>query len=139
MAIKKIELAWITVSDLGESAKFFGTVLGLTVKQNSPEFGWVELQGKDGGCLLGLAQEEDEEGCSSCCCSDDEDEECCEMKTGTVLTFTVDDLDKTIAEFKAKGVVFIDEILEVPNGPRMISFIDLDGNMFQLVEETKMN
>lgn len=163
MAIRKIELAWVTVSDLEESVKFYQDILGLTVKQNSPEFGWVELQGKEGGCLFGLAKmqdteneetevedleedleeeetelEETEEGCSSCCCSDEEDDECCEMGAGIIVTFTVDDLEKTIAEFKAKGVMFIDEIIEIPNGPRMISFIDPDGNMFQLVEETKM-
>ncbi|MCL4361496.1 VOC family protein [Candidatus Dependentiae bacterium] len=121
MAIKKIELAWIAVSDLKKAKKFFVDNLGLNLEVDSPEFNWMELQGKNGGTLLGIGKA---------------DEEYSPVRPGqnAVLTFTVDNIENTIKEMKSKGVEFIDEILEVPGQVKMITFKDFDGNMYQLVE-----
>lgn len=136
MAIQKIELIWVNVSDLKKSVDFFKNTLKLGVHQLSEEFGWAEVIGKDGGCLLGLAQ--GEKGQTDGCC----DKKTCLTTTrigqNAVVAFTVDNLDTTISEFKKAGIVFVDEILEIPDGPRMISFTDPDGNLFQLVEPCEM-
>lgn len=123
MAIKRIDLSWIVVSDFNKSKDFFKNVLNLDLLESNEQFGWAELKGKAGGCLLGLARYS----------ADDP----FDVKPGAnaVMTFTVDNLNETMSEFKAKGVSFIGDVIEVPNGPKMVSFKDLDGNLFQLVEE----
>lgn len=122
MAIKKIELAWITVSDFNKSKDFFKNTLNLNMHEYHDLFGWAEFKGPDGGCLLGMAK--------SC------DNDPCNLKPGAnaIVTFTVDNLDQTMAELKSKGVEFVGDVLVIPNGPKMIYFKDLDGNVFQLVE-----
>lgn len=137
MAIQKIELIWITVSDLKKSVTFFTQTLGLSVHQLSEEFGWAEVVGKDGGCLLGIARKESDEPTHCSCCGDNK-QKTPMSEQNAIVAFTVDDLDKTIAELKKAGVNFIDEILEIPEGPRMITFVDFDGNKFQLVEPCEM-
>ncbi len=116
--IKSSDLTWIVVSDIKKSRKFFTETLGLKEHTYSEEHGWVELKGQDGGSWLGVGQADPE------------------MAPGSngVVTFTVDNLDKTIAEFKKKNVKLIGEPLEIPGHVRMQMFTDLDGNKFQIVE-----
>ncbi|KKQ32317.1 MAG: hypothetical protein US49_C0010G0017 [candidate division TM6 bacterium GW2011_GWF2_37_49] len=123
MTVKKIGLAWIAVSDFKKSNDFFKNVLNLDLCESNEQFGWAEFKGADAGCLLGVAK--------SC------DQDPCDIKPGAnaVVTFTVDNLDQSIAELKNKGVEFVGDVFVVPNGPKMIYFKDLDGNVFQLVEE----
>lgn len=121
MAIKKIELSWIVVSDIHRSKDFFKNTLGLNLNEYSEDFGWAELQGKEGGSLIGLAQHNKDYSVP--------------VGSNAIMTFTVDNIEKSISELKNKGIVFIGDIIEVPNGPKMISFNDPDGNLFQLVEE----
>lgn len=117
MAIKKIELGWITVANLQNSKKFF-TDIGLDLKEIKEEWGWMELEGKEGGMRLGVGQANEQ------------------TKPGhnAVLTFTVDNLATTKREMEAKGIPFIGEVLEVPGQVKMATFTDPDGNQFQLVE-----
>jgi predicted enzyme related to lactoylglutathione lyase len=122
MAIKSIDLGWIVISDIKKSKQFFKDVLGLTLVNETPEYGWMELVGKEGGCSLGVGQSRGEHPVEK-------------LGQNTVLTFTVDDLVKTIKELQAKGVTFIDEIVEVPGHVKMITFVDPDGNKFQLCEQ----
>lgn len=121
MAIKGAYLSWITVKDIQQSKQYFTETLGLTLKDNAAEWGWLELQGKEGGMLLGVGQYNPEYS---------------PIQPGTngVITFTVDDIITTKHELTAKGVNFIDEITEVPGHIKMVSFKDNDGNMFQLCQ-----
>jgi catechol 2,3-dioxygenase-like lactoylglutathione lyase family enzyme len=123
MAIKRIDLSWIVVADFNKSQDFFKNVLGLDLHESNEKFGWAEFRGTKGGCLLGVAKSSEYDPCK--------------LKPGSnaIMTFSVDNLNETMAEFKGKGVSFVGDVLEIPNGPKMIYFKDLDGNLFQLVEE----
>lgn len=121
MQPSKIELSWIVVSDLKKAKQFYIDVLGLKVNESSDEYGWLEVQGTDGGSLLGIAQASEQE----------------DVRAGgnAVVTITVKDLNAAILELKKKEVHFIGEILEIPGQVKMISFSDSDGNRFQLVQK----
>lgn len=121
MAIRKMELGWITVSDFAQAKSFFVDTLGLEISSGCEEYSWLELRGKDGGALLGV-------GGSN---------ESCALKPGqnAVMTMTVDDIMQTKVELEAKGVVFISDVVEVPNIVKMAMFTDKDGNKFQLVQD----
>lgn len=118
-----MELSWIVVSDLKKAKRFYTEVLGMQMHESCEEFGWLEVQGKQGGALLGLAQASDQE----------------DLKAGSnaVVAITVSDLNESIDELKKKGVRFIGEVIEIPGQVKMISFSDEDGNRFQLVEKLK--
>lgn len=119
--IKRSDLAWITVSDVKKAKEFFTKVLGLELQCDTPEYGWLELRPKEGGVTLGVGQ-----------CSD----EYTEVKPGqnAVVTFTVDDIEKTKAEFQKRGVTLLGDIVEVPGHVKMLFFTDFDGNKFQVCQ-----
>lgn len=121
MAIKKIDLCWVVTSDLAKSKQFFTDTLGLKLTEIDEKFGWLELQGKDGGMLLGVGKATPESGYSA--------------GKNAVVTFTVDNFDQTVQELGKKGISFFGEI-NVPGVPRMINFKDHDGNLYQLVSES---
>lgn len=121
MKVKKMSLAWITVSDVTNTQKFFTETIGLKVSSSAPEHGWLELTGEDGGMILGVGQAGSE--------SSDK------PGVNAVVTMTVDDIIASKAEMESKGVLFIGEIIEVPGHVKMATFLDPDGNMFQLVQE----
>ena len=56
MNIKGIHLSWIISSDIKASKKFFTETLGLKLTEDNAEYGWMELQGKDDGSLLGVGK-----------------------------------------------------------------------------------
>lgn len=120
MSIKRSDLAWIVVSDFEKAVKYYTEVLGLKLLEQSPEYGWAELGAPDGGSRLGICQENDEDG----------------MKAGqnAVMTFTVDNLEKSKAALAKKGMKFVGNVIEVPNVVKMQTCSDPDGNMFQLCE-----
>lgn len=122
MAIKKIGLSWIGTKDINKSKDFFIQTLGLKVFEEQAAFGWVELQGKQGGQVLGVGRADPSS----------------DMPSGVnaVVTFVTDTYEQTKKELTEKGVKFFGEIAGVPGVPRMVCFHDPDGNMFQLVEET---
>ena len=113
-------LSWIVVKDVNAAIKFYTEVVGLTLLEQSAEYGWAELAGPE-GCRLGIA------------------EECEKMdaKAGTnaVITITVENLDAACLFFKEKGAQLIGEIMEVPGHVKMQTFIDHDGNKMQLVQK----
>src|SRR5579862_8472979 len=107
MAIKKMTLAWITAKDLAKTKKFLSETLGLAITSSSEEWGWLELQGQEGGYNLGVAQESKEF-------------ESEKAGSNAVVTMTCDDLIKTKADLEKKGVRFIGEIMEVPGHVKLI-------------------
>jgi predicted enzyme related to lactoylglutathione lyase len=124
MAIKGMHLGWIIVKDHAKSKEFFKS-LGLKMSSQDSNYGWAEFSGKEeGGALLGVGQESPD-------CADYG-----AMKAGmnAVMTMTVDDIVATKAEFEAKGVKFLGDIMEVPGHVKLATFVDLDNNMFQLAQ-----
>lgn len=120
MTIKSSELTWIVVSDIKKAKKFFTEVLGLKLTSAQEDYGWLELEGKDGGAALGVA--------SSC--------EHCPISPGGngVVTFTVDNIEETKETLSKKGVKMLGEITEVPGHVKLQLFQDDDNNFFQLVQ-----
>lgn len=122
MAIKSISMPWITVSDMKKTEEFFKDKLGLTITTNAGEYGWMEFAGKEGGMNLGTGIYTP--GCSHR-----------PAGSNAIVCFEVDDIVKTKAELESKGVTFIDEIVEVPGHVKLVTFVDNDGNLFQLAEQ----
>lgn len=124
MAIQSINLGWIIVKDHAKSVEFF-KMLGLEVKSHVPEYCWAEFAGPKGGALLGVGVE----------CKDTA-ESMGNIRPGSnaVMTFTVDDVEKSKAEFEKQGVKFVSDIIEVPGHVKMATFVDLDGNVFQICQ-----
>jgi predicted enzyme related to lactoylglutathione lyase len=124
MTVQSMDLAWIVVDDLKAAVKFYTEVVGLQLMQSNEEFGWAELQGKN-GARLGIGK-------------------CHEMNPilagqNAIVTFTVEDLDQTKAEMIRKGAVCIGDVQEVPGHVRMQLVKDLDGNQFQMVQKYHTN
>lgn len=122
MTIKRSDLSWITVSDIQKAKKFFTEVIGLELRTDTPEYGWIELMPKDGGSALGIGQFNPNYGK--------------EVLPGqnAIVTFTVDDIVKTKAEFEKNGVKLLGDIVEVPGHVKMLFFTDHDGNKFQVCQ-----
>lgn len=122
MAIKRVGLSWISSSDKDRVKDFFTKKLGLNIVEEHAEFGWMELQGAQGGPVIGVGTADPDAG----------------MPAGinAVITFVADEYEKTKQELTSRGILFGEEVGGQHGVPRMIIFTDADGNMFQLVEET---
>lgn len=122
MAIKKISLCWINVSNYEKSLTFFKDTCGLEMTlDSSPEHGWLEFIGTEGGLTLGVAV----------AAEDKQDN----VGINAVVTLTVDDIIATKQAMEVKGVRFIGDIMEVPGHVKLATFVDPDNNTFQLVQE----
>jgi predicted enzyme related to lactoylglutathione lyase len=117
---QSFDLAWIVVKDIKEAVKFYTETVGLKLLKLDEEFGWAELQGPNGGAMLGIAQENDKDP----------------IKAGNnaCLTFTVKDLEKSRDSFLKKGAKFLGEIMEIPGHVKLLTGVDADGNHFQLAQ-----
>ena len=122
MAVKRMDLAWVSVRNIKKSTKFFTQALGLEVASGGEEFGWIELVGKDGGLVLGLGEEKDKESPV-------------QPGNNAVITMTVDNIKRSKTAFEKKGATFIGDIFEVPGKLKIAMFQDPDGNYFHLVQE----
>lgn len=120
MKTQGIHLSWVVVKDINEAIKFYTEVVGLTLKEQSPEFGWAELAGPEGS-ILGLAQENIEYGQMA--------------GTNAVVTISVDDIESACEKFVKHAAVLIGETIEIPGHVKMQTFQDADGNTFQLVQQ----
>ncbi|MES2121340.1 MAG: VOC family protein [Chlamydiota bacterium] len=123
MSAQSLGLAWIVVNDLKKAVEFYTKVIGLKLMEINEEYGWAELEGqKGGGSRLGIAQmpTEDDSG----------------IKPGqnAIVTFTVTNLDSSIAGMTEKGAKLVGAIQEVPGHVKMQMVCDIDGNHFQMVE-----
>lgn len=120
MAIESIDLVWITVKNVKEAVKFYTDVIGLQLMEMSEEWGWAELQGKN-GARLGIGQSNDKNPINA--------------GDNGIITFTVKDLDHAKASMMKKGAHCIGDIEEVPGHVRMQMVQDPSGNRFQLVQK----
>lgn len=121
MVAQSFDLAWIVVTDLKKAIKFYTDVVGLDLHQVDEELGWAELQGKNGGAYLGIAQVPPSG----------------ELQAGenAFLTFTVANLEQAKREMIGKGAKCIGDVHEVPGHVKMQMIQDNDGNQFQIVEK----
>ena len=117
---QSFHLAWIVVKDIKKAVQFYTEVVGLKLLKLHEEFGWAELQGPNGGAMLGIAQENDKDP----------------IKAGNnaCLTFTVENLEKSRDSFLQKGAKFLGEIIEIPGHVKLLTGVDADGNHFQLAQ-----
>lgn len=122
MNLKSMDLAWIVVSDLKKAVKFYTETVGLKLLKMEEMWGWAELQGPQGGARIGIAQITER--------SPDN------VKPGenAVMTFTVVDIEKAIADMVKKGTKLEGSLQEVPGHVKMQTMIDTDGNRFQLAQ-----
>ncbi len=117
--IKSIGLPWICAKDMEKAKAFFHGILGLEIKEENSEFGWMEL-GTEDGVRLGIGKDSDGS----------------EIAAGenAVVTMRVDDIVKAKAYLEGKDVEFHGEIVEIPTIIKMALFTDPDGNKFQLIQ-----
>lgn len=120
MHVKKIGLSWISVSDMAKARAFFVDTLGLSVTNDAPEFGWLELRAEDDSTLLGVGQ----------------DAEHSALKAGqnAVVTFVVDNINAAKEELIAKEVTILSDIMEIPDHVKLLLIADQDGNLFNIAE-----
>lgn len=118
MAVQSIDLAWIVVNDLKQSVKYYTEILGMKLSVFEEQMGWAELKGAKGGAILGLVQANQE------------------VKAGNnaVVTFTVENLDKTVKELSKKGLKCVGEKQVVPDQVELQMILDNSGNQIQLVQ-----
>jgi predicted enzyme related to lactoylglutathione lyase len=122
MKLKSMDLVWIVVNDLKKAIEFYTHTLGLELKEFHEQYGWAELEGKNGGARLGIAQ--------------------CQIKSeddllpgqNAVMTFTVENLNAAVDRLLKQQIKLIGSIQEIPGHVKMQMVADTDGNRFQLVE-----
>lgn len=111
--VAKVSNVWVPVADMDRAVGFYRDVLGLEVKQQSPE--WSELDA--GGLSIGLNGRETASGSSS---------------GGAVITFGVDgDIQAEVEELQGKGVTFTGGVSSYDWGS-VAPFTDSEGNDLQL-------
>lgn len=121
MSVKEIGLSWIVVKDLRAAVRYYTEVVGLKLMECNESYGWAELEGHSGeGARLGIAQENPQE----------------KVKAGqnAVVTLTVSDLEKSKAAMVKQGAQCLGDVVEVPGHVKMQSFLDADGNCFQICQ-----
>lgn len=122
MKLKSMNLAWIVVNDIKKAIEFYTETVGLKLMEFHEQFGWAELEGDEGGARIGIAQVQIK--------SEDD----VQPGQNAIPTFTVDSLEKAIAELIKKGTKLIGGVQEVPGHVKLQTVADIDGNRFQLVE-----
>ncbi len=120
MSVKELGMVWIAVKDFKKAVEYYTKVVGLEVLEMHEQMGWAELGGSEGGIRLGIGQ--------------------CDPKSpvqpgaNAIPTFTVDALEKSTKEMKAKGAVCVGAVDEVPGHVKMQLMRDPDGNLFHVVQ-----
>ncbi len=113
-------MCWIVVEDVKKSIDYYTKLLGYKLEEYIEEYGWAELSHPGGGVSLGIAKSGD-----------------CDPTANfknAVFIINVDNIEKSKADMKKKGVQFKGDILEVPGHVKLLLGVDSDGNHFQLAE-----
>jgi predicted enzyme related to lactoylglutathione lyase len=114
---KKVAFTMYPVSDVSRARKFYEDTLGLKAGSagNQGEQWWIEYDLPGGGCFaitnFTPAKPSD--------------------AAGGTIAFEVEDLDKLIADLKAKNVVFKGDVIQTPVC-RMAVCLDSEGNSLLL-------
>lgn len=121
MSVKGIHLAWIVVNDIKKAIKFYTEAVGMKLHTFEESYGWAELSGQESGAILGIAQHSGYDSITP--------------GQNSVITMSVENLEKAIAEMVERGVRKKGEALEIPGHVKLQMMIDPDENHFQLVEK----
>lgn len=121
----------VVVRDLRAAQAFYTTSLGLEEGETLDTMSWAEFRtpAKD-SAAVGLLQPVEE-------LYQEPDAYTADMAhigESTGITFAARDLDASVAELRARGVLFPRGIETLPWGGRRAEFADPDGNTFGLVE-----
>jgi catechol 2,3-dioxygenase-like lactoylglutathione lyase family enzyme len=111
--IKTVWSITFFVSDLKKATRFYETTLGLEKKYEFSSYVGFEC----GSVEIGLIPKPKEQSPGT---------------SSPVVGFLVDDVDRTCAELKAKGVKFTKESHDETWGGRQASFRDPDGNILEI-------
>jgi lactoylglutathione lyase len=117
--ITNIKYVCIYVSDFERSLAFFQDGLGLEMTYHEDHFAQFNTE----GAILTI-----EKG------GEKSTEPKDFKKTGILIQFEVEDLDKTVGTLKSRNVKFTQDITEVDFG-RIAVVVDPDGNQLQLLEQ----
>jgi len=102
--------------DVARAAKWYGDVLGFkTVALYGPHYGILRHDGMNFGLHLHPTRDGDASN----------------VGHGPLVYFAADDLDRTVAELRGKGVAVEDPRSE-SGSPRFCSFTDSEGNLMGL-------
>jgi predicted enzyme related to lactoylglutathione lyase len=113
--VTALDLVFYWVSDLGRAVGFYRDVLGLDLVQRDGD-SWVEFD--VGGRRLALHAVAEGQPVQA---------------GGATAVFSVNDLDEAAALLEDRGVTAVHEG-DVEGFARFASFLDPDGNTFQLIE-----
>ena len=122
MNLKSMNLAWIVVNDIKKAIEFYTETVGLKLMEFHEQYGWAELEGNEGGARIGIAQKQPTS------------EDGVEPGQNAVVTFTVSNIEKAVADLTKKGAKLVGKVQEVPGHVKMQTVCDADGNRFQMVE-----
>jgi lactoylglutathione lyase len=124
--IKKIEHVALIVTDMDRSIEFYRDMFGYQVR----------LRGQSTVREMAFLYHENQPGMEIELIRDLEPgEPYSDRSVVNHLAFTVDDMEKAIAHYRAKGIVFTsDEPKRTLEGGRMILFYGPDRELLQLVE-----
>lgn len=121
MITKEIGMTWIVVKDLEKSIGYYTHTLGFKLLEKSPQWGWAELQGTEGGARLGLAETNDHSTLNP--------------GQNAVFTLSVDNIESARDEAIKGGSTPVGDIQEVPGHMKLLLCKDLDGNHFQFAQK----
>jgi predicted enzyme related to lactoylglutathione lyase len=113
-------VAWFEIlgKDGARLQKFYGDLFGWKIDAANPmNYGMVE--GKDGGIGGGISASQDQ-------------------KPQVTVYVTVDDLQATLDKAKSLGGQIVMPPMDVPNGPKIASFKDPEGNQIGIMRPMAM-
>jgi methylmalonyl-CoA epimerase len=135
--IKAIDHIGIMTNDLEKSVKFYTDVLGFSIatKMEMAEAGLSVVFVEKAGSKIELMEYRGKNAPKR--------SKGVEIAVGgqsipinNHISFSVDNIDDTVTEFKEKGVIFILEPMELEGGMKLASFKDPDGVLIELVEHS---
>ena len=111
--LKKVAFTMYPIRDVARAREFYEGALGLKagLSGNRGDQWWIEYDLPGGGCIALTNFISNEPSASA----------------GGTIAFEVEDLDKLVADLKAKDTKFLGEIVHGPNC-RMITCQDSEGN-----------
>ncbi len=133
--IKAIDHIGILTNDLEKSVKFYTDVLGFSIatKMEMAETGFSVVFVEKAGSKIELMEYRGGNAPKR--------SEGVEIAMGEQsipindhISFSVDNIEDTVTEFKEKGVIFNLEPMELEGGLKLASFNDPDGVLIELVE-----
>jgi catechol 2,3-dioxygenase-like lactoylglutathione lyase family enzyme len=119
--IKNLQHTVVRVSDIAKAKEFYLNKLGLELLEDAGNF----FAAKAGSIRLSFFGGYPKDGDGG------------NPKTGVSLIFRVDNLERAVEAYKAKGIEFFGEVIDIPDFHKFMESEDPDGNVFFLAEYHK--